>query len=115
MLPTSYCSCQEHTLIVALCSVDHFYYKAFSPFISLSLSPCFPLCAGGADRDVLVYVGALRPGGVAEKYVKYCTGVEILTKIPFTCTLHMCINKCGSLPACQHVLFTVLSWMHYNN
>ena len=79
-------------MIVALCSVDHFYYKALSPSLSPSLppsvSPCFsfPLCAGGADRDVLVYVGALRPGGVAEKYVKYCTGVEILTKIPFTCT-----------------------------
>ena len=35
-----------------------------------------------------MYVGALRPGGVAEKYVKYCTGVEILTKIPFTCHVH---------------------------
>ena len=33
-----------------------------------------------------MYVGALRPGGVAEKYV---TGVEILTKIPFTYVVHV--------------------------
>ena len=37
--------------------------------ISLSLSPFSPHIAGGADRDVPVHVGALRPGGVAEKYV----------------------------------------------
>ena len=37
--------------------------------LSLSLSPFSPHIAGGADRDVPVHVGALRPGGVAEKYV----------------------------------------------
>ena len=44
-----------------------------SPPLSLSLppslSPSLSCIAGGTDRDVPVHVGALRPGGVAEKYV----------------------------------------------